>query len=547
MKSINILLQTIILMLLPLLSGCSDFLERNHPTGITDDNFWTTTNQAVAALGACKHMPRGTYYYDAPYIAIMHMEGMTDNMYHAGNFKSEIVSVGNGSVAPTTGGYIKDIWSAWYTQIRKCNRLLANIHKPYFTDEKERKRIIAEARVWRAWYHMQLLMYYGLYDGVPIVDKVLAANEIYMARNTPEECLKFINDEFDAVINSTDLEFLWDEGRRDRMSISIALALKMQVNLQFKKYDVAKQCALDIIKENKFELYYSTATDNDPGKNYRDLFRYVGKQNKERILFCPSGLSEFWFRSMSTVLGGQGAACPLKSLVDTYETIDGKTIQSLSADERAKFEKEPLYKDRDPRLFATVMLPGDNKSVSKYIYEPFNSESSDYLGKPGASRSGFMTKKFLDEQDRPSPAGGSLDYMLIRYAEVLLTYVECLVESGDWKNPDVQTYINMIRKRAGMPDMDMAVYNTQEKVRELYRRERRVELSFEGKRYFDIRRWGIGEQTMKGRAEGAWNPLTSAFVVVEERAYSIPKNDIWPLSQDETTANPNIKQPTGWN
>ena len=59
-------------------------------------------------------------------------------------------------------------------------------------------------------------------------------------------------------------------------------------------------------------------------------------------------------------------------------------------------------------------------------------------------------------------------FMLYRYAEVLLTYVECLVESGDWQNPDVEKYINMIRNRAGMPNMDKTVYNSQEKVRELY-------------------------------------------------------------------------------
>ena len=156
-----------------------------------------------------------------------------------------------------------------------------------------------------------------------------------------------------------------------------------------------------------------------------------------------------------------------------------------------------------------------------------------------------MLKKFASEQDRAS-GRGSLDFMLYRYAEVLLTYVECLVESGDWQNPDVEKYINMIRNRAGMPNMDKTVYNSQEKVRELYRRERRVEFGFEGKRYDDIRRWNIGAQTMSGSIQGAWNPKTNSFVTIEERNCTFPKNDSWPLPQDEVTANPNISQPTGW-
>lgn len=98
-----------------------------------------------------------------------------------------------------------------------------------------------------------------------------------------------------------------------------------------------------------------------------------------------------------------------------------------------------------------------------------------------------------------------------------MDYVECLVELGDWKNPDVEKYLNMIRNRAGMPNMDKSVYNTQEKVRELYRRERRVELAFEGKRYHDIRRWGIGQETMNGPIYGAYNPNTDAFITIENR------------------------------
>ena len=84
------------------------------------------------------------------------------------------------------------------------------------------------------------------------------------------------------------------------------------------------------------------------------------------------------------------------------------------------------------------------------------------LVKQGAVRSGYMLKKWLSEQDRAF-GRGSLDYVLYRYAEVLLDYVECLVELGDWKNPDVEKYLNMIRNRAGMPNMDKSVYNTQEK------------------------------------------------------------------------------------
>lgn len=529
-------------------TSCTDFLTRDHPTGVTDDNFWKTMNECESALGQCKNWPHGTYHYTAPYVALVHLEGITDNEYFFANFRNEIVNIGNGSLTPTTGGYISDIWKQYYIYIRRCNRFLEHVGSAYFTKESERQRMIADVRVWRAWYHIQLLLWYGRNDGIPVVEKALEGDEIYQPRNTVEECLAFINRELDLVINITDDEvcpFVWDEGNRARMSRSCALAMKMDVNLQFKKYDVAKEAAKKLIDSGAFELYYSTVTDTDPGKNFRDLFRYVGQQNKERILFTAKGLNENWFRCMGTPLGGQATCAVLKSLVDEFETADGKPLSALPADERKKYEQNPLYKDRDPRLYATVMLPNDSTTLFNYTYKPFDESGSDYIGKTGASRSGYMLKKFLDERDRAS-GRGSLDYVHYRFAEVLLDYVECLVESGDWQNPDVEKYINMIRNRAGMPDMDKSVYNTREKVRELYRRERRVELSFEGKRYHDIRRWGIGNETMNGPIYGAWNPNTQSFITIEDRTYTSPKNDAWPLPQQEVTSNPYIKQPTGW-
>lgn len=535
------------------IAGCEDFLTRNHPTGVTDDKFWGTMNECENALGQCKLWVKGSYGGEE--LGLMFLEGATDNMYFFSNFEQRIVQLGNGSLVaptstndPTNWESLLDSWINYYSYIRRCCRFLEHVDEAYFSDESERTRMKAEARVWRAWYHIRLLNYYGRQDGIPIVDKALAPADIYLSRNSVEECLKFINDELDAVLQINDdkaFPFLWDETRRERMSKATALVLKMDINLQFKKYDVAKAAAQQLIESKKFELYYTAANDNDPGKNYRDLFRYIGKQNKERILYRGSGCNDVWFRNMGTVLGGQGVTAPLKSLLDAYETMEGTTLQALPEVERVKFEKAPLYQPRDPRLYATILMPEDNTSISGYAYHPFDPKGSDYVGKTGASRSGYMMKKYVDEQDR-STGYGSLDFMIYRYAEVLMDYVECLIETGQWDHADVKGYLNQIRNRAGMPNVDNAVYNTEAKVRELYRRERRIEFAFEGKRYDDIRRWGIGNETMQGTIYGAWNPNENSFVTIESRNCIFPKYDSWPIQQQEVTANPNISQPTGW-
>lgn len=535
------------------LTSCEDFLTKDHPTETTDENFWKTMNECENALGQCKSWFKAGY--GGENLSLIPLEGATDNMYFFSNYEQRIVMLGNGSLVPPTDTNAPSNWehtfNAWknyYTKIRRCCRFLEHVDAAYFSDESERTRMKAEAKMWRAWYHLLLLKWYGRHDGIPIVDKALKPTEIYMERNTVEECLTFLNKEFDEVLQIQDdkaFPFLWDDGRRDRMSKAVTLCMKMDINLQFKKYDIAKDAAKKLIDSGLFELYYAPNGENNPGANYRGLFSYSGEQNKERIFFAKDGASDVWFRCLGTTLSDQGVAAPLKTLLDTYETIEGKTIQSLSAEERIEFEKNPLYKPRDPRLAASFILPGDSTSISNYTYTPFDESSSDYVAKTGASRSGYMIKKYIDENDR-STGNGSLDLMLCRYAEVLLDYVECLVETGDWQNPDVEKYINMIRHRAGMPNMDKNVYNTQEKVRELYRRERRVELCFEGKRYDDIRRWEIGKETMTGPAQGAWNPNSGSFVLIENRNCTFPKYDSWPLPQQEETVNPNISQPTGW-
>ena len=343
-----------------LFCGCEDFLTRDHPTAVTDDDFWGTVNECNSAWGQCKYWPQGTYHYDAPYFSLVHLEGATDNMYWSGNFRGEIVNIGNGSATTTTGGWLNDLWTQYYIRIRRCNRFLEHVDAAYFVDEKERQRMIADVRVWRVWYHIQLLMYYGLNDGIPIQDKVLEGDEIYKARNTVQECLDFINSELDAVIAIQDKDvfpIIWDRDRRDRMCKAYAWVLKMDVNLQFKQYDIAKAAAKAIIDSGEFELYYSEAADDDLGKNYRDMFRYVGQDNKERIMYKASGCSEAWFRNAPQSLSGQGAASILRSLVDEYETAEGIALKDLPDGEREKLEKDPKAVARDPRLYATVVMP----------------------------------------------------------------------------------------------------------------------------------------------------------------------------------------------
>lgn len=106
-------------------------------------------------------------------------DGATDNAYFSGNFDVRIQQLGNGSLLPPADGnapgsweYQFNTWNHCYIRIRRCNRFLENVDKAFFTVEEERARMKAEARIWRAWYHIRLLKWYGRNDGIPYLENL---------------------------------------------------------------------------------------------------------------------------------------------------------------------------------------------------------------------------------------------------------------------------------------------------------------------------------------------------------------------------------------
>lgn len=527
------------------MSSCEDFLTRDDPQGITDEEFWKTSGQVESVLGQCYNLPHGFHHYTAPYVSMVHAEGLTDNSYHGADYEGWIVSVANGTVTAEEGK-MKDLWSERYKIIRKCCRLLENMDRAYFVDEPEREKIRGEAIILRVYYHWELMRWFGLEEGIPIVDHSLTPVENFMPRSSASEVYDWMLNELDRAIAVADLPFKYDDSRKTKVDRSVAYALKSIIALNAKRYEIARDAAKRIIDSGEYELYYTSQADNDPGKNFRDLFRSVGQNNKERILYTSAGLREAFFRSAGPGLGQQCTVHPLQGFVNAFETKQGKTLDELGTDSLDIYSRNPLYhNNRDPRLGLSVIMPGDSTTFTGYTYNPF-SDGPEAIGRPNATRSGFMLKKFIDPLDRNKPYNGSNAFYIIRYPEILLNYVEALIELGDWQNADVLRYINDIRRRADMIEATAGVYNAQDKVRQLMRRERRVELAFEGTRYLDIRRWGIVKEVMEGLIFGAIHPDTGKPIQIEERIFISGKNEVYPIPQSEILANKNMTQNKGY-
>ena len=309
----------------------------------------------------------------------------------------------------------------------------------------------------------------------------------------------------------------------------------------------AKKWAEEVIKLGVYDLYRSTA---DPADSFRRQFIHEAYNNdtKESILTTELGMRQVQ-RRLAPPDGGNGQTglSPTASLIDEFELLDGRTLDELPAAEKRAYQLDPQPEKRDPRLGMSIIFP--TETFLGYTAHPWEPSHKDAIGKEGSTKTGYWIKKWANETDRTnysSTDGGKLDFQNMRYAVVLLNYVEAAIELNQLSDPNIYDYLDDIRDRAGMPAVDRTKYATQTKLRELVRRERRVELAFEGHRLFDIRRWRIAEQVMNGEVYGATPPGADDRYLAQTRVFNPKRDYLWPIPVGEMNTNTAMEQNPGY-
>ena len=532
-----------LLLLISVTSCVKDFLTRDNPSDTVDDKFWQTDQQLIAVMQfLASQLPTGGFQY-GPNSRIS-ISALTDDAVWTANFLPEInqFALGNGNSNPPSSAYmlIFPFWRDEFQKIRVCNRFLKYAGKAY-VDADKLAQYMLEVRTYRALFHLELLMYYG---EIPIVKEDVGPNDSYLKRNTREEIINFVTSELTEC--AAGLPYSYSGDLPYRVTKGAALSIKTFALLNSFKYAEAAATAKEVVDltdpsgGKMYELYKPAATDN-----YLNLFLYKGEFNKERIL--SNQLQQgVYLRLAPPNAAGTANVNPTQSMVDEYETRQGNTIFELGADSIAAYRKDPNFKNnRDPRMAATIVYPG---ATFYTVVNPFAPAPNPCaVGVVNSSRTGYFVRKYCDvSMDRTRPSTGTLDFMIFRLADIMLMRVEALVEDGKWNDPDVVDYLNQIRNRSNMPNVNTAVYNSEAKMRELYRRERRVELAFEGSRWFDIRRWKIADKVMGVTVMGATNPATGQAVVVETRKFNKDRDYVWPIPIQEIQGNDNIIQNPGY-
>lgn len=471
------------------------------------------------------------------------------------------------------------VWSSAYRPIYYINYFLSiNDKVDWAWDDRgspsaEReaafqKRFKGEALALRAWHNFELLRNHGGVGAggdalgfVIMKEAFKVGDDVNLPRNPYAECVDFILSDIDEAIallpdvyanQGTDVvhNAVFGAINKNRVSGLFAKALKSRVTLHVAsmpfysktdKWEAAAVAAAELLV-SRGGVTGISATGLNFWRNENDaeiLFRrdYANSNSREAANFPPSRF-------------GRGETNPSQNLVDAFPMANGYPLSAAGAG----YDPNNPYAGRDPRLKAYIVYNGND--INNVVVKTNVEDLLNGLNQTEAStRTGYYLKKLLQPAVNLTPTVMSTQrhfYTLFRYTEIYLNYAEAANEAwGPDADPNGYGFtagqiIAGIRKRGGIsqPDNYLAsISASPADMRELIRNERRVELCFEGFRFWDLRRWNADlSETVRGMsiANG-----THTVVDVENRAYqSFMKYG--PLPNIEILKSDKLIQNEGW-
>lgn len=473
-----------ILFSLPLLlASCSDdFLQQNPTKSVSDSNFFNSEAELeLYSNGFYSYVPGGTDLMASDFTASDNVEVNTYSAFLAGV-----------RTVPASGGG----WS--WTTLRNINYFLAHYRTAAIAEERL-NYYEGFARFFRAWFYFEKIKMFG---DVPWYSEPLetTSEELYKGRDPRTTVADKILEDLDCAIRS-----LGTAKSPTRISRWTALALKSRFCLYegtYRKYHTElnltesaerflTECvnaSLELIEQSGYKAY-NTGKKSD----YSDMFTATAP-NSEFILARTYDKALKFVHSMNYVLlnatyyAGAGMT---RQMVESYLMDDGSFFSSVPGSERMTFAEE--CRNRDLRLAQTIRTPGYTRiGTTQTLLPDFDKAAT-----------GYQVTKYVTGTENDASSESTNAIPVFRYSEVLLNYAEARAELGDLTQSDLDKTVNQTRARAGLPAMKLNELTVDPAMRKIYpgiadaaileiRRERRIELAFEGFRWTDLMRWRRG-------------------------------------------------------
>ena len=504
------------------LTNCSDdFLERLPEDTLSPETFFDDSSNLEAALFGVYDALQNAQSFGYS----TELDGISDNT-RIDRFGADLIdfSLGNATAdVRDDRGSISNYYAEPYTLIQRANLLLANIDVQGAISEGSRQQIDAEARVLRAIAYFKLVYLFG---DVPLITEPLSRSDLLeVTRASREEVIDFIRNELENSSNVLGTSL--NPGRINRQT-ALGFLSKLLV-YEARLGNVAWSEAL-VSLNNTVQACESAGHDlfifgdgSDGNANYTQLF-YEANEDNQEIIFAVKN---------NELDGGRGGFTTLSiavnthnvtvhtNLVDNYYTIDGLPI----TDPGSIYDPTNPFENRDPRLKSSILTPGD-------VYPDDTGEFLPYEGIPTNPTllTDFAYKKIVTRDGLNLVNVNALDGIMLRYADILLMLAEA---ENEVNGPSGTAYnaVNRVRQRAGMPGFQLGLSAAEFRLEVLH--ERRIELVFEGQRWFDLVTLRIADQIINNI-----NELERAFVTNQQ--------ELLPIPQSEIDLNSNLSQNPGY-
>lgn len=510
------------------ITGCNkDLLNKVPNDRISNDIFWQT--EADAVLGA------NAVYTSLDDLVIFFWDAISDigHVNATTAAVSEFVRGQHNSLTPQ----VRAEWARRYDGIYAANTFFANVGKVQNANPQVITRLTGEVRTLRAYHYLYLAAVYG---DVPLITEPIDIEKgKTITRTEVNKIWDFVAQELDKAVTELPVTQI----QKGRITKGAAFALKARAMLFAGRLQEAATAAKAVMDLNVYTLYPA----------YKNLFTYAAESNSEVILekgFLVGTYSHnvFQFMAPNSQKSSFTTYVPTKTYVDAFEMENGLAI----TDSASGYDPANPYTNRDPRLGYSLFVQGDLLPNGFGIYRPTpGSGAPDAVGSTFlATSTGFNLEKYINSTDFVTPATSGLNIILLRYAEILLTYAEAKIELNEI-DASVYNAINVVRQRQDVMMPVIIPGKTQAELREIVRNERIVELGFEGLRYFDLKRWRIAENVLNGKIFGmTYRNSSGNLITVEvpaiQNAFNPTRDYLWPIPFNEILLNPNLTQNPGY-
>lgn len=535
-----------------------DFLDTKVDISLTkenlDTNYATIFEFANAPYTYLDNVSNGFSALDNNLFAVA-----SDEALQTRNGNNESNAFTQGLMSPYNNP--DDVYATCYQGIRAANYFLENYQDypevlaynrdiysdngiQYNLDVQDIGYYMAEIRVLRAYYYYELIKRYG---SVPLLENTLSVeDDIDIPRSNFSEIVDFIISEIDAeLLNLQPNWKTFDVNKAGRITRAVALAIKMRVLMLYAsplhnptnditRWQNAASLGNEIISLNQFSL----------ANNYRNLFIADNTVSSPETIWAirlnATNALERINYPLSTA-GGNNEITPSHNIVAAYEY-------------KGAANPDNIYENKDPRLAASIVTNGSSWTGREI---QIWAGGTDDFNKANISKTGYYLKKFMnDNLNLIQNQSQQRAWIVFRYGEILLNYAEAMNNAYGPDNDNgfgltARDAVNQIRNRPGV-EMPSVAANNQSDLAERIKHERRIELAFEGHRYWDLIRWKDAENALNAPITGVRATKESSsqysytIINVESRDFEAPKRYFYPFSQTEIirsgdvlTQNPN--------